>query len=150
MGHVTQLVFTVPGQAVPWMRARSKGGARWNAPELVEYETTVRLLALAARGRVLRAGIRWPMDAEAYELSAVIVDGDRRRRDVDNVLKSIGDGLTGALWDDDSRVHHVRDVPRIVDAAYPRLVVRIRITTRAAIELHARALLEEMEAPCSL
>jgi Holliday junction resolvase RusA-like endonuclease len=140
------IVFTVPGQAIPWMRARSQNGARFNAPALKEYENTVRMLALAARGRALRAGIRWPLDADAYEISGVIVDADRRRRDVDNVLKSAFDGLTGALWDDDSRVHHVRDVPRIVDATDPRLVIRVRVTTRAAIAEHARELLAELEA----
>lgn len=142
---MTAVVFTVPGQAVPWRRALSKGGARFNAPELVAYESLVRSCALAARGRVLRAGIRWPLDADAYELTAVIVDRDRRRRDVDNVLKSIGDGLTGALWDDDSRVHMVRDLPRFVDAEFPRLVVRVRVTTQAAVARFGRALLEDLE-----
>lgn len=142
---MTFVDFTVPGQAVPWMRARAKGGARFNAPELVAYESTVRMLAITARQKVRATGIAWPMDADAYELTAVIVDKDRRRRDVDNILKSLCDGLTNALWDDDSRVQHIRDVPRIVDAHYPRLVVRVRVVSRVAIELHARELLEELE-----
>ena len=49
------------------------------------------------------AGIR--LLAGAVSLTVTLVPGDRRRRDIDNVLKPLLDALThGGAWADDSQV----------------------------------------------
>lgn len=53
---------------------------------------------------------------------------DRIRRDLDNVIKSILDGLNGIAWDDDSQVDEIY-IRRGYDKSNPRADVEIDIIT---------------------
>jgi Holliday junction resolvase RusA-like endonuclease len=55
----------------------------------------------------------------------VVAFGDNRRRDIDNILKSVADGCIGVLWQDDSQVHHMA-VTRVFDGV-PRTEVTVEV-----------------------
>ena len=90
------ITFALPGPAVPKGRPRLGRGGRVYTPRRTHaYERAVHMAALADRPS------GWPMDAR---MSCEILIGGSRRADVDNVAKSILDGLNGAAWADDSQV----------------------------------------------
>jgi Holliday junction resolvase RusA-like endonuclease len=122
---MTAIVFTVPGKPVPKQRAR-KGPNGWYTPtETRRYERAVGFHATRARQVHTATGGEWPM-GRRYEVEVLCVWADRRRRDIDNVLKSVLDGLNGVLFADDSQV-----VRAIVSRSEPeratRTVVRVRV-----------------------
>src|SRR5687768_6534938 len=79
--------------------------ATMKAQEVVDYETQV-----AGRAMILRDhGI--PMFKDRVEMWIIWhrLYHDGRRRDLDNILKAIKDGLTlGKIWKDDSQVSHIQ------------------------------------------
>lgn len=116
------LRIDVPGPPVPKARARKGKGGRWYTPPRTrQYEAHVRTAALAARQQ---AG-GWPTDAR-YEVQARICFPDRRRRDGDNVVKSLLDAANGVLWDDDSQVVR-RTTEDTVDRERPRVEMVVRV-----------------------
>ncbi len=116
------LSFTVEGPPVPKARARrGKGGRHYTPAQTRAYESRVRWLAIAAASA---AGWR-PIADASYALDLVVVFPDARRRDLDNVTKSLCDALNGVAWLDDSQVAELH-VRRGIDRASPRVEVTIR------------------------
>lgn len=108
----------VPGAPVGKQRPRmTRRGAVYTPQRTVDYERAVR----DACRQMLPAG--WDPTAQ-YALVMRVYYGDRRRRDLDNVIKSISDGLNGVAWRDDSQVCLVA-AGRDYDAADPRVEVTI-------------------------
>ena len=66
-------------------------------------------------------------DTATYGLSCRFVTGNRRRVDVDNLLKLVCDGLNGIAWLDDSQVWEV-SCAREVDREAPRTEIVVYIT----------------------
>lgn len=97
-----------------WVRNRH-GGMMIGAPGR-EYRDSVRLAAI-------EAGIAAPMASRVR----VVIDvyfGDRRKRDIDNVLKATLDAATKAgLWVDDEQIDDLRITRGAIDREYPRLVL---------------------------
>ena len=122
--------FLVPGKPTPKQRARKGKGGRWYTPKATaDYERLVGLCGLRARATwTVDAGEPWPMGA-AYEVQMRIVPATRRRLDVDNVAKSILDGLNRVLWSDDSQVVKLT-VERAEPSRGPH--VSVLVTTRPA------------------
>lgn len=61
----------------------------------------------------------------SLEVSVDVYPPDRRKRDLDNIWKVVGDALTRAgVWEDDSMVHDLRLRKMPVDPN-PRVVIRI-------------------------
>lgn len=87
----------VPGKPVGKQRPRKGRGNRWYTPrETKEYEARVGELARMALPRGwIRTG--------RYQV-VVDVSTQSRRLDLDNVLKSVLDGLTGTVYEDDRQV----------------------------------------------
>lgn len=111
--------FTIPGNPRSKGRARKGQGKVFTPKETVVYERNVGLVGLVNRPR------GWPMDAE-YSVSVVAYYGDRIRRDIDNIAKSILDGLNGVSWDDDWRIVELF-IRRDYDKAQPRVEVIVTI-----------------------
>jgi crossover junction endodeoxyribonuclease RusA len=112
--------FTVPGPPVPKARARiihrASGAIQAFTPEATaKYELKVGLCARTA-------GIR--PDKGELALSVWFYTPNARRMDLDNLLKSVMDGLNGIAWEDDSQVAEVH-ASRMVDHLSPRAVVSI-------------------------
>jgi crossover junction endodeoxyribonuclease RusA len=112
--------FTVPGPVVPWQRAASVGARRFTPAKQRQYQQLVRMHALAARPR----GPWLPSKSSRYRVDVEAYLPDERRRDLDNVAKTILDALNGVLYLDDSQVT-VLMVATHVDRERPRVEVRV-------------------------
>ena len=112
--------FVVPGPVVPWQRAASVGARRFTPAKQRAYQATVRYHALAARPRgpwLPSKHARYRVDVEAYL-------PDERRRDLDNIAKTILDALNGVLYLDDSQITTLL-VATHVDRERPRVEVHV-------------------------
>jgi Holliday junction resolvase RusA-like endonuclease len=124
-----KLAFVVEGPPQPKERARMGAGGRWFTPKRTrEYETRVANAALVAMQLLKRSGHVWPRDA-AYRVELLVCFPDARKRDGDNVLKAVLDGLNprgksrmDGVWRDDSQVD-TSTVVRRVDRTRPRVEV---------------------------
>lgn len=123
------LVFVVPGTPRPkgrprTVRVKASGKVTTFTPRATRsYETGVRLYAVQALARA-----KWPKrdpdDRFAVELTAFLPDW--RRLDLDNIAKSVLDGMIGAVYGDDSQVSRMH-LERVLGDPNPRLEVRVRL-----------------------
>lgn len=120
--------FVVPGPVVPWQRAASVGTRRFTSTKQRAYQRTVRLIAQASRPR----GPWLPSKATRYRVDIDAYLPDERRRDLDNVAKTILDALNGVLYLDDSQVVTLL-VATHIDRAEPRVVVAVREVEREPV-----------------
>lgn len=116
--------FVVEGPPQPKERPRRGFNGRWYTPKATAaYEHKVGACALAA-------GLR-PDAAEShageYRVVVRLWFKDRRRRDVDNVVKSILDGLNGIAFVDDSQIAEMT-VQRNMDRDCPRAEITVELT----------------------
>ena len=97
--------FTCEGEPISKSRARfTKRGSKTYAYTPERTHTGERLIAAGFRS--VRKGI--PTDAEiAYRVEVDFRCGTRQRRDVDNMVKLVLDGLNGVAWVDDNQVTEV-------------------------------------------
>lgn len=95
--------FVVPGDVVPWARARrGRNGTTFNDPRVEQYKRGVQLRALAERPR------GWRLD-RTYRVSVEITRSSWQRFDLDRAINSILDGLVGVAFVDDM-ARYVREV----------------------------------------
>lgn len=120
-----KLSFTVPGPPQPKERPRrGKGGIFYTPGATRAYEETLKLLALQAV-RATRGG--WPLATRApIAVTLHVHFPDKQRRDLDNVIKCLGDGANGVVWHDDSQIAEWHIYKRI-DREKPRLEVSVEI-----------------------
>lgn len=116
------VTFTAYGPPVPKARARRGKGGHWHTPkQTAEYEKLVAWHALARR-RLIES---WPLDG-SYRIECAIYFPDERRRDSDNVLKSVLDACNGVLWNDDAQVVETATM-KFVSKYDPRIDVRVYV-----------------------
>lgn len=97
--------FVVEGEPVSKARARfTKRGSKVVSYTPEKTKTGERRMALAYRQSSIQKA---PSATETYGVSAIFFNGTRQRRDVDNMLKLILDGLNGVAWADDTQVLEV-------------------------------------------
>lgn len=96
-----ELRFVFPGNPLPAPRPRLGNGHAHHRPayaaQLAFWQT------VAALRMVEQDALPFPPDAR-LAVKATFFRADRRRCDLDNLLKSVLDALTGAAWADDSQV----------------------------------------------
>lgn len=123
------IVFTVPGAPVPSQRAGgvTRGGKTWRYTPAKSraYMQLVKAIAFAKCDHPYPGEVR--LDVTFYV-------PDRIRRDRDNLLKSLKDGLNGIAWIDDSQCVS-GDTVKVLDASDPR--TRVVITHLGAGEFAA-------------
>lgn len=108
--------FDVLGPPQPKERARAGLSGRHFTPKRTRaYEQLVGTVA------ELRRPATWPLDAR-YHVELRVYFGDARARDVDNVAKSILDGLNRVLWRDDRQVMRIV-VEKSIDRQRPRVEI---------------------------
>lgn len=110
--------LTVPGCPVPKQRARRAKNGTWYTPTRTKkYEEEVATIALSHNMRPATEPVRMTID---------IYWPDKRRRDLDNACKSIGDALNGIAYEDDSQIAEI--IMRAhLDRERPRAEVVIEI-----------------------
>jgi len=103
----TSLILRVPGSPPTKANSYRYVGSH-GRPRLVKtravtaYEDAVAMHAIALRQRL---GLSSPVFTEPVRLVICYHQGDRRRRDIGNLEKAIGDALTaGGIWSDDRLV----------------------------------------------
>lgn len=117
------LAFTINGPPQAWQRTGTRAGAFYTPAETRAYEALVAQVAmLSARAQ------RWTLTCEPVAVVLRVFFPNRRRRDLDNVSKSLLDGITKAraVWADDSQVSDLR-ILRGYDADRPRVEVAIEV-----------------------
>jgi len=121
-----KIALTIPGKPQPKQRAR-KGRHGWYTPSKTrEYENRVKQFGDFELMHWRATSDRpWPLDAR-YCLTVTLFMPDKRRRDADNCVKSICDGLNGVLWDDDAQVVELR-VRKDYDKEEPRSEVVVEV-----------------------
>lgn len=114
--------FTIEGE--PQSKARARwGGARGGTPTYSpqankEAEQKIAWLFRQA------VGPYQPSDNTNFGVFAAFFAGSRQRRDVDNMLKLVCDGLTGVAWVDDAQVTEVSGkVVRGVDDPRTEIII---------------------------
>lgn len=126
--------FVVPGPVVPWQRAASVGARRFTPAKQRQYQQLVRFHALAARPR----GPWLPSKASRYRVDVEAYLPDERRRDLDNIAKTVLDALNGVLYLDDSQITTLL-VATHVDRERPRVEVHIVELERVEVPKPKRA-----------
>lgn len=123
-----ELHFQVEGKPQAKQRPRFSRGRTYTPKATKDYE---RKVAQACALAVLagKDAPDWPLDAR-YSISMDIYFPDKRRRDLDNVEKSICDGLNGVAWNDDCQIDHVVKW-RKLDREEPRVEIVIRVLNDA-------------------
>jgi Holliday junction resolvase RusA-like endonuclease len=122
------VTFVVPGPVVPWQRAASVGARRFTPAKQRAYQANVRMHALAARPR----GPWLPSKHARYRVDVEAFLPDERRRDLDNVAKTILDALNGVLYLDDSQVVTLL-VATHIDRERPRVEVAVAEVEREVV-----------------
>lgn len=118
-----EVIFTIPGD--PATKARHRSAIRngrihnYSDPKMVKAQRNVSNHYLAERGP-------GPAGTMGFGVGMDFYVETKQRRDVDNYVKLVLDGLTGLAWVDDcqvteisARVHHKSDDPRSVVHVYP-------------------------------
>lgn len=109
----------IPGRPVPKERPRRGKGGRWYTPRrTAQYEQLIGHMA-----RALTAGRDWPTDG-SYQVDVTVRHSSKRPPDLDNILKTVLDGLQGVLYEDD------RQVARVTCARKPGSSDLVSITVR--------------------
>lgn len=114
--------YTIPGPPVGKERPRVVSGrVAFTPAKTRRYEAAAGLLARAAVARRKE----WDV-ASRYAVTLEVCFPDARRRDLDNVIKSVLDSGNGVLWDDDSQVVEIH-ARSSVDRINPRVEVKIEV-----------------------
>lgn len=116
--------FQALGNPIPKQRPRfvrfSRGGGRTYTPE-----PTVRYEKLIGDCAIIMRPANWPQNGK-YSVKVEAYFKDARRRDIDNVAKSVLDGLNGILWADDNQVAEL-NATKTIDRDNPRTVVTVEV-----------------------
>lgn len=120
---MTEVSFTIAGEPVSKARARfTNYGSKTRAytpQKTLNAEQAVAWSFKAAGGRL-------EPDAEVtFGVEVTFHNGTRQRRDVDNMIKLILDGLNGVAWVDDTQVMEVIGRKRFTTRADARTDVRV-------------------------
>lgn len=121
------LTFAVLGAPRPKERPRlSRHGMVYTPKATKDYEQSVRVTAMRAlsQWRLENDGAHWNAQGP-FSLSVFFFMADKRKRDLDNCMKSVSDALNKLLYADDSQLDELYAF-RDYDNRNPRAVVTVR------------------------
>jgi len=109
--------FVIPGQPVPKARPRFNGKTRcaFTPARTRQYERAVAILAKCAGAKPT---------LEPVHVRIALWFADARRRDLDNCIKTLTDGLNGIAYADDSQIIRL-EATKSIDRTHPRAWVQI-------------------------
>lgn len=117
-----RVTFCVPGPPVPWERSSGAGKRRFTSPRTRAYQAHVRQCAYYA---MIAAHLRTPWDGPCRVLRRFYLP-DARRRDEDNLVKSINDAGNRMVWADDSWIKS-SSTEVFLDRKRPRVEVEVEL-----------------------
>lgn len=129
------LSFTVPGKPVPKQRPRmTRWGSVYTPAETTRYERLVAQCARAAGAAPVSGPVavdihvQLPIPKSWSKARRSAADGGphTQRPDIDNLAKSVLDGLNGVAWADDAQVCSV-SASKVWNAACPEGAVRVHV-----------------------
>lgn len=113
---MTAYRFVVPGNPIPWERARSKRGQFFTAPRSRAHKTKIQVCARAAHLPCLSGPVR---------LSVTFYRENAQPADIDNLTKQVQDALNGGFgYADDRQIVWLTAV-KTVDRENPRTEIEI-------------------------
>lgn len=128
--------FTVDGEPVTKSRARYSGSTRsFYTPRV----TTQAEQKVAAAFMAVRPATTVP--ESTFGVICIFHIKTRQRRDVDNMIKLVMDGLTGVAWNDDSQVSEVTGRKVGCADGHPRTEVLLYLTPRTWEKATAKCVL---------
>jgi len=99
--------FTIDGEPVSKARARFAGTKNGGTRAYTPAKTKTAEERVAWMFRQSAPGYGPPDATSAFGLFGIFFHGTNQRRDVDNMLKLLCDGLNGVAWKDDSQVDEI-------------------------------------------
>lgn len=115
--------FTIPGEPISKARARfTKRGSKtvaYTPQKTKDGESAVKAAFLSVTNKI------GTDTNEAYAVRAHFYNGTRQRRDVDNMVKLILDGLNEVAWVDDNQVLEIAARKSFVTKAEARTTVQV-------------------------
>lgn len=115
--------FTIPGRPISKFHGGlNEGSHRWDAKKRTASEARISEAFAHAGGRLTESP-----DA-AFRVEAVFRQGTFQRRDVDNMVKHVLDGLNGIAWIDDAQVVEIRGRKEFVAPEDEATVVTVYLT----------------------
>jgi crossover junction endodeoxyribonuclease RusA len=115
-------LMTVPGNPVPWERARSRGAQHFTSPRSRAHKARIQVHAKQAK---------LPRLAGPLRLSATFYRVNAQACDVDNLAKAVQDALNGVAYEDDRQIVHLTAV-KAIDRFNPRTEVEIGLANDPA------------------
>ena len=101
--HVLAVSFHVPGNPVAKQRPRISRRGAYTPKKTLDYEAVVAQYAMIAMaGRDMLTG--------DLSLSMVARRGTKHLVDIDNVVKSVMDGMQGVIYANDNQIIHFGDI----------------------------------------
>ena len=113
------MLITILGSPIPKARARVVNGHAYTPAATTAY---ARRVAWAAR----EAGIDETLWAAPLVVTCWFFMANRRRADLDNLIKAATDPLIGVVYKDDSQIVDI-EAHKCLDRQNPRAVVEIEI-----------------------
>jgi len=110
------IAITIPAIPIPKGRPRLGRNGAHNPESTVDYENLVRWTAKASRNE-----IGWKK--LAGDIKCRVEFYGPRKGDIDNLLKSLFDGLNGIAFDDDKQIRELHAI--CIDADFGETIVRI-------------------------
>ena len=108
---MSKVEFTVPGDPVPWARARRSGNRYFNPSTMTAYQNKIEAVAIAAGARTLAGPVglticAWWRCPKAWHRKRTPFAGGWKstKPDADNVAKQFGDALEGLCYFNDSQI----------------------------------------------
>lgn len=94
-------LFSVVGEPVPKERPRVVKGRTYTPAKTLDAEARI--------AWAFRADVKgWKVDADSrFGVSMAFWNKTKHRRDIDNLVKTVLDGLNGIVWADDYQVHEI-------------------------------------------
>lgn len=130
---MSEIAFTVPGQAVPWARAGAHGSVRFTPAKQRNYAGILRTFCdRAMQGRPpldgpielsVMATYAWPKSWNSRKRLAPGAMWKTSRSDIDNIGKLVMDSLNTVAWEDDALIASLHLWKQYGDI--PKLTVRV-------------------------
>lgn len=123
--------FEIPGKPVPKARPRVVHGHAFTPEKTKDFETLVAAKYKAAGGRIYDGPVavtiavwyQMPKSWPKYKRTDMKGLPHTSKPDMDNVIKSILDGLNGVAWEDDAQVCKITASKRWYDGEPMTIVI---------------------------